>query len=107
MLEKASNQQQIPIDPEDISWHLKASCLGVDPDLFFSEVDNSTTEAKSVCGGCVVREQCLEYALATNEQWGVWGGLSRKERRTLTKIRLGTNPTMTDSDCGHINNERP
>ena len=46
------------------SWQAFANCLGVDPDLFFPERGASTKEAKQVCQGCVVREDCLEYALA-------------------------------------------
>ena len=44
-------------------WQDYANCLGVDPDLFFPERGASTREAKEVCRGCVVREDCLEYAL--------------------------------------------
>ena len=47
------------------AWQDYANCLGVDPDLFFPERGASTREAKEVCRGCVVREDCLEYALAT------------------------------------------
>src|SRR5690606_4113979 len=59
------NSVQIPInaDPEDRSWQDYANCLGVDPDLFFPERGASTREAKEVCRGCVVREECLEFAL--------------------------------------------
>ena len=53
---------------EDNSWQLSANCLGVDPDLFFPERGASTKEAKAVCKGCVVRDDCLEYALANGEK---------------------------------------
>ena len=49
---------------DEASWQADANCLGVDPDLFFPERGASTKEAKAVCRGCVVREDCLEYALA-------------------------------------------
>ena len=49
---------------QERSWQLQANCMGVDPDLFFPERGASTREAKEVCRGCVVREDCLEYALA-------------------------------------------
>ena len=66
-------------------WQDEANCLGVDPDLFFPERGASTREAKEVCRGCVVREQCLEFALATNQDSGVWGGTSEEERRKLRR----------------------
>lgn len=55
-------------------WQERANCLGVDPDLFFPERGASTREAKEVCRGCVVREDCLEFALANGEKFGIWGG---------------------------------
>ena len=69
------------------SWQMFANCLGVDPDLFFPERGASTKEAKSVCQGCVVREDCLEYALANGEKFGIWGGLSERERRRIRRQR--------------------
>ena len=43
--------------------------------------------ARTVCRGCEVRVQCLEWALATDEGWGIWGGLTEKERRALPRNR--------------------
>jgi len=68
-------------------WHRNANCMGVDPDLFFPERGASTREAKEVCRGCVVREDCLEYALANGEKFGIWGGLSERERRRIRRRR--------------------
>ena len=73
------------IDERD--WQDQANCLGVDPDLFFPERGASTREAKEVCRGCVVRLQCLEYALSNGEKFGIWGGLSERERRRLRRQR--------------------
>ena len=70
---------------EDRGWQARANCMGVDPDLFFPERGASTREAKEVCRGCVVREDCLEFALATNQESGVWGGTTEDERRKLRK----------------------
>jgi len=75
-----------PIEPEE-SWQDFANCLGVDPDLFFPERGASTKEAKAVCRACVVREDCLEYALENSEKFGIWGGLSERERRRLRRAR--------------------
>ena len=66
-----------------------ANCLGVDPDLFFPERGASTREAKEVCRGCVVREDCLEYALTNSEKFGIWGGMSERERRRIRRQRAG------------------
>ena len=67
------------------AWQDYANCLGVDPDLFFPERGASTREAKEVCRGCVVREECLEYALANGEKFGIWGGMSERERRRIRR----------------------
>ena len=71
----------------DRSWQAQANCMGVDPDLFFPERGASTREAKEVCRGCVVREDCLEFALANGEKFGIWGGMSERERRRLRRAR--------------------
>ena len=68
---------------ERSDWKARANCMGVDPDLFFPERGMSTREAKEVCRGCVVREDCLEYALANGEKFGIWGGLSERELQEL------------------------
>ena len=69
------------------TWQSRANCMGVDPDLFFPERGASTREAKEVCRGCVVRADCLEYALANGEKFGIWGGLSERERRKIRRRR--------------------
>src|SRR3954449_6827056 len=68
-------------------WQERANCLGVDPDLFFPERGASTREAKSVCRGCEVRVECLEYALQHGEKFGIWGGLSERELRRVRRQR--------------------
>jgi WhiB family transcriptional regulator, redox-sensing transcriptional regulator len=68
-------------------WQERANCLGVDPDLFFPERGASTREAKAVCRSCEVRVDCLEYALAHGEKFGIWGGLSERERRRVRRQR--------------------
>ncbi|MEI8001188.1 MAG: WhiB family transcriptional regulator [Actinomycetes bacterium] len=72
---------------EERRWQERANCLGVDPDLFFPERGASTREAKAVCRGCEVRDDCLEYALANGEKFGIWGGLSERERRRVRRQR--------------------
>ncbi len=74
-------------ETEDLTWQEYANCLGVDPDLFFPERGASTREAKEVCRGCVVRDDCLEYALTNGEKFGIWGGMSERERRRIRRQR--------------------
>ena len=68
-------------------WKDLSNCLGVDPDLFFPERGASTREAKEVCRGCEVRIDCLEYALQNGEKFGIWGGMSARERRRIRRHR--------------------
>lgn len=72
----------------DTSWQEYSNCLGVDPDLFFPERGASTREAKEVCRGCIVRNDCLEFALANGEKFGIWGGMSERERRRIRRQRV-------------------
>ncbi|MDQ4130171.1 MAG: WhiB family transcriptional regulator [Actinomycetota bacterium] len=64
----------------------QARCLDADPEAFFPEKGGSTREAKRICSACEVREECLEYALANDERFGIWGGMSERERRRLRRL---------------------
>ncbi len=66
-------------------WQERALCAQTDPEAFFPEKGGSTREAKRICMGCEVRDECLEYALANDERFGIWGGLSERERRRLKR----------------------
>jgi WhiB family redox-sensing transcriptional regulator len=72
-------------DEGELSWQERALCAQTDPEAFFPEKGGSTREAKKVCVSCEVRAECLEYALAHDERFGIWGGLSERERRRLKK----------------------
>ncbi len=72
------------------SWKDEALCAETDPEAFFPEKGGSTREAKRVCVGCAVRMECLEYALENDERFGIWGGLSERERRRLRLQRRET-----------------
>lgn len=87
LLAIAVGNREAPADEGDRRWQERANCLGVDPDLFFPERGASTREAKAVCGSCEVRVECLEYALDHAEKFGIWGGLSERERRRLRRER--------------------
>ncbi len=77
----------LPLDENDQTWTSRANCIGVDPELFFPERGASTREAKEVCRGCAARDDCLEYALDNGEKFGIWGGMSERERRRLRRAR--------------------
>lgn len=71
------------LDDSMYAWQADALCAQTDPEAFFPEKGGSTREAKRVCQGCTVRTECLEFALAQDERFGIWGGLSERERRKL------------------------
>jgi WhiB family redox-sensing transcriptional regulator len=82
----------------DYSWRNGAICRDTDPDLFFPvgttgyalvQIDR----AKEVCGECPVCIDCLQYALDTNQDSGIWGGTSEEERRTLRR-QLASRPRV-------------
>lgn len=72
-----------------ISWRMKGSCKGSDAWVFYPppEDDSLAEEAKAICLGCAVLKQCREFALATREKHGVWGGLTERERRRMLRQR--------------------
>jgi len=70
---------------DEQEWQERALCAQTDPEAFFPEKGGSTREAKRICQGCEVRADCLEYALSHDERFGIWGGLSERERRKLKK----------------------
>ena len=73
-----------------LSWQDFANCKGADQDLFFPERGASTRKAKAICGACSVREDCLEFAITNGERFGIWGGLSERERRKIRRQRALT-----------------
>lgn len=73
------------ITPIDRTWQERALCAQTGADFFFPEPGSSVREAKRICGMCEMRTACLEYALSNDERFGVWGGLSEKERLRLRR----------------------
>lgn len=72
---------------EELGWQERALCAQTDPESFFPEKGGSTREAKKVCLACEVRSECLEYALANDERFGIWGGLSEREQPAAEESR--------------------
>lgn len=88
------NTDTLPLDlPEladpllDRSWRDQGLCRLHDPELFFPSRGDSGEAAKAICATCPVKEPCLEFALATNERHGIWGGMSERQRRRLRRAR--------------------
>lgn len=81
----------LPLLPE---WSEQAACADADPEVWFPEKGGTSRPAKRVCNGddtrpaCPVRDECLDYALDNDERFGVWGGLSERQRRRLRE-RVG------------------
>ena len=75
--------------PEDdegaLAWQADALCAQTDPEAFFPEKGGSTRDAKKIRSGCEVKAECLEYGRKNDERFGIWGGLSERERRRLRR----------------------
>lgn len=71
---------------ESIDWRKTGLCSETDPALFFPDKGHSVRPAKSICDHCDVINECLTDALELNERYGVWGGLSERERRVLRHL---------------------
>ena len=81
------------IDWDTADWRELAACRDTDPDLFFpvgttGPALQQIDAAKAVCRACEAQGQCLEFALATNQESGVWGATSEEERRKIRKSWL-------------------
>lgn len=72
----------------ELAWQVDALCAQTDPEAFFPEKGGSTRDAKKICGACEVKQECLDYAMSNDERFGIWGGLSERERRKLKKRAL-------------------
>ncbi len=81
----ALNYEEDPENPD--AWKAAGACKGLDPDIFFPERGSSTAAPKAVCARCPVRDICLEVALRNGEKFGIWGGLSERERRRMRRQR--------------------
>jgi WhiB family redox-sensing transcriptional regulator len=73
-------------------WWSRAECAGMETDLFFpigntSPAKIQTSEAKKICASCDVKDECLEFAMRTDEKNGIWGGHTEDERRALKRSR--------------------
>jgi WhiB family transcriptional regulator, redox-sensing transcriptional regulator len=88
-----------------MEWIERAACLEHDPDLFFpvgttGPAVAQTARAKEVCEPCVVRRDCLAWALDTCQDAGVWGGLDEEERREIRRARRRAAAVARDPSTG-------
>jgi WhiB family redox-sensing transcriptional regulator len=85
----------VATDRWEYGWQWQAACRGEEAGLFFApnhyetknQKDAREHRAKSICAGCPVRIDCLEYAVRIREPHGIWGGLNELERRHLVRHR--------------------
>ncbi len=70
---------------EERPWMVFSACRNKDPDVFFPESAAQAREAIAICNTCPVMVECLEYSLEARERFGVWGGLTDKQRRQLLR----------------------
>lgn len=71
---------------EMFEWSERAACKDLAGDIFFPDRGTSAAPAKAVCAGCPVRLECLDYALKAKERFGIWGGLSERERQRIRRV---------------------
>lgn len=77
------------------AWRARAACHGINPNFFYPADKASIEAAKTFCQGCEVHDDCLAYALANEEIFGIWGGASERERKRILKRRKET----ADATC--------
>lgn len=85
MITAGTRELQILADVREMGWADWGLCAQTDPESFFPEKGGSSRLAKRVCAGCPVADECLAYALEHDERWGIWGGTSERQRRTLKR----------------------
>lgn len=93
-------------------WRSRGACLTADPDLFFPISSAGTgrqqeERARAVCARCLVRDECLAFALRTNQAHGVWGGLGEAERlRLRRRLRAAGSIPVRGSGTGRVARRR-
>lgn len=84
------------MEPQEGNWRTQAACMNADPELFFPTGEKSPVDreqikkAKEYCGRCLAKYACLEYALENNEDFGVWGGTTAGERKSIKRATART-----------------
>jgi WhiB family redox-sensing transcriptional regulator len=89
---------------EELDWRVMANCRGMDPELFFPVRGEDTRPIKAICAECIVRTDCLDFALAMGEKHGIWGGKAERER---VRIRKGLERERRVGIVGKGKREKP
>ena len=74
----------------DLTWRAKAACRDLDTEIFFPDSESEAAPALEVCASCPVRMECLEWAIATRQHDGIWGGTTETERKRIRRRRSAT-----------------
>ena len=78
--------KEVLYDPEDpLAWQDWSACKGIDGDVFFVEQGGSTRRAKAICRDCIAAGACLDFAVFTNQRFGIWAGTTERDRRQIRK----------------------
>lgn len=80
------------MNEERYNWQERAACRGIEPEIFFPISDDEAGPAKAICGACESRTQCLLFSFQNRERYGVWGGVTEKER--IEMVRRGVAQRM-------------
>jgi WhiB family redox-sensing transcriptional regulator len=78
-------------------WQDDGNCAGANQDIFFPGRGEDFTAGKAVCEKCVVKEKCLEFAFKNGEKFGIWGGMTERERKRIRKQRKDTAASIIGS----------
>ncbi len=81
--------------PPDQLWQNEAACRLLPLEVFIPPVEQEAEAAKAICSACTVREPCLEAAMAAGERFGIWGGLTTQERRSIAARRRARAATLS------------
>ena len=76
---------EVFLDATELKWQDAALCSQTDPEIFYPETTGDALYARRVCVTCPVRQQCLNYAMETEDLYGIWGGTTRDDRRRIKK----------------------
>lgn len=71
----------------DTTWRERAACRNLDTDMFFPDAEADAGQALAVCAACPVRDACLDWAIATRQHDGIWGGTTESERKRIRRRR--------------------
>lgn len=77
--------ERIAKPAREMTWQDRGLCNETDPELFYPEIGSTGIEAKKVCVRCPVQKKCIDWAMETEEPWGVWGGYTAHERQLMKK----------------------